>query len=244
MALGVALGVQLGGCSTLQPEVSLPPTSLQTLEYYPRLVKGYQNTYPPRRVLVLVPTDAREFKDSTAADHQPDGVDPAIGVTLGRNEEIVQRLYSSPLAPIVQKAIEQSAEEAGLVPLNSAQSSYASLKVMEEDYVLESTIVNCWVKKRRGQDTRYGPTWLTSAEFGLQVKIYKPPFHTPFWEGSSPASYDDPPLRSALNPEDDTGIYDEPGQVLSIALTRAVAGILRHEDLVELMSQDLIIPRR
>lgn len=242
--LGVALGLQVGGCSTLRDQLSLPPTSLQTLEYYPRLVKGYQSTYPPRRILVLLPVDARQFRDPTAADHSPDGGNPAIGVTLGRNDEIVQRLYSAPLAAIVQKAIGQSVEEAGMVPLNSPQISYASIKTMDEDYVIESRIARCWVKKRRGQDGRYGPTWLTGAEFGLDVKIYKPPFHTPFWDGNSPASYDDPPLRSAVSPEDETGIYDEPGQVLSIALTRAVAGIFRREDLRELISQDVIVPRR
>ena len=109
---------------------------------------------------------------------------------------------------------------------------------MGEDYVLEARITRCWVTKHRGPDGRNGPSWFTNADFPIDATVYKPPFKTPFWQGRSPASYDDPPLNA--NPEDDTGIYDEPGQVLSIALTRAVAGIFQQNDLRTLITEDQI----
>ena len=58
-------------------------------------------------------------------------------------------------------------------------------------------------------------------------------------QGDSDAAYDDPPLSANTgNPEDETEIYDQPGQVLSVALTRAVAGIFKRNDLRTLISQD------
>jgi len=76
------------------------------------------------------------------------------------------------------------------------------------------------------------------------VAIYKPPFPVPFWQSSSAAEYNDPPTPAAgARPEDETEIYDQPGEVLSVALTRAVAGIFRRDDLRTLVLQDVIPPR-
>lgn len=66
----------------------------------------------------------------------------------------------------------------------------------------------------------------------------------PFWQGTSSSLYNDPPIGSfGLGPEDEAGVYDNPGEVLSVALTRAVAGIFQHEDFRTLVSQDEIHPR-
>ncbi len=222
--------------------MNLPPVSGQLLEYYPRQVKGYQNSYPPRHVLVLATVDAREFKHPTVSDHLPDAQgNPMIGVVLDRGQQVIQRLYSQPFGPVVQKAFAASAEEAGMVPFASDQSLDSALKNTNVEYVLASKLVRCWVKKQRGPDTRFGPTWATVADFAVEVAVYKPPFHTPFWQGSTAATYDDPPLGNfTAGPEDDTSIYDEPGQVLSVALTRAVAGVFRRPDLRSLILEDII----
>ena len=80
------------------------------------------------------------------------------------------------------------------------------------------------------------------AEFAVEVAIYKPPFHTPFWHASSASAYDDPPLNNFLSgPEDDTSIYDDPGEVLSVALTRAVANTFRRPDLRALVLDDTVL---
>ena len=110
--------------------------------------------------------------------------------------------------------------------------------VKNTEYVLESKIRRCWVKKSRatGQD---GPIWRTVADFVLDVSIYKPPFSAPFWTGSTNDTYYDPPVGSfGLGSEDEAGIYDEPGQVLSVALTRSVAAIFQRQDLRNLMLED------
>jgi hypothetical protein len=245
-AAGVTLLVAIcggGGCSSFfQETVNLAPSSGQILEYYPRQVKGYQNSYPPRRMLVLPSTDAREFNDPSASDHAPDDQgNPRIGVVLDRDHHVIQRIYSQPLGPVVQKAFAASAEEAGLVPSVSDDSVDSALKERTFEYVLASTLVRCWVKKQRGSDTRYGPTWRTAADFAVEVRIYKPPFHNPFWQGTIAATYDDPPVGNfTIGADDDTSVYDEPGQVLSVALTRAVAGVFRRGDLRSLILEDII----
>jgi hypothetical protein len=77
----------------------------------------------------------------------------------------------------------------------------------------------------------------------LDVEIYKSPFSVPFWAGTVADTYYDPPVGSfGLGAEDEAGIYDEPGQVLSVALTRAVAGIFRRTDLRDLMLEDDVHP--
>jgi hypothetical protein len=230
------------GCSMFFPQtVNVPPYSNQALEYYPRQVKGYQNSYPPRRLTVLPTTDAREFNDSNASDHEPDDQgNPRIGVVLDRNHRVLQRIYSQPLGPVAQKAFAASAEEAGLIPSVSDESLDSALENRKVEYVLASKLVRCWVKKQRGSDTRYGPTWRTEADFAVEVAIYKPPFRTPFWQGAIAATYDDPPVGNfVMGAEDDTGIYDEPGQVLSVALTRAVAGVFHRADLRSLILEDI-----
>ncbi len=75
------------------------------------------------------------------------------------------------------------------------------------------------------------------ADFTLDVTVYKPPFKVPFWQGSSSQSYFDPPIGSfGLGPDDEAGIYDEPGQVLSVAMTRAA--IFQREDFRTLVEGD------
>jgi hypothetical protein len=101
------------------------------------------------------------------------------------------------------------------------------------------------VVKQRGADNESGPGWFSAADVALDVTIYKAPFAVPFWQGRSTAEYNDPPTPSAgSRTEDETEIYDQPGEVLSVALTRAVAGIVRHQDLHTLVVQDAIPPRR
>jgi hypothetical protein len=243
MRFVIAAGVVLlaAGCAMLGLESGPPPapTEMQTLEYYAYQVKGYQDSYPRREILVLAPVDARDFSDAGTPDHEPLNGDPAIGFVSDRDGAIITRLYAEPLAPVVQKAIAGSAQEAGLDAKISPDSTYTPGKKLPEDYVLASKITRCWVKKRRAPDGTYGPVWMTAADFALEVQIFKPPFSAPFWEGSSEQPYNDPPVGSfGLGPEDEAGIYDEPGQVLSVALTRAVAGIFEHNDLHSLVLED------
>jgi len=67
---------------------------------------------------------------------------------------LAQRLYSAPFLTLVQKAIERSAEESGMVALESTDSTYSGARKKGEDYVLESRVVRCWVKKQRGPNAR------------------------------------------------------------------------------------------
>jgi hypothetical protein len=232
------LALAIAGCAAVGAGGSqpIPTTSVQTVEYYPFQVKGYQNTYPHRSVVVLLPTDARDLSASNAA---PDPGQPPIGVVTDQSELIIQRLYSQPLANIVQGAIVRSAEEAGLSSTAANQSAYLSDTKTNADYVLASQITKCWVKKHRGPNGQFGPTWSTVADFTVKVTLYKPPFQTPFWQGTSAQSYYDPPIGSfGLGPDDEAGIYDDPGQVLSVSMTRAVAGIFQRDDLHALVLGD------
>ncbi len=227
------------GCATVGGNSGMPtePTSVQTIEYYPFQVKGYQGTYPRRAVVVLLPLDARQL---SGPNTQPLDDNPAIGVVTNRSEEVLQRLFSKPLPTVVQGAIGRSAQEAGMDASPAANSDYQ--RKAKADYVIASKITRCWVKKHRGPDGSFGPTWSTEADFALEVIIYKPPFKVPFWQGTSSSTYYDPPIGSfGLGPEDEAGIYDEPGQVLSVALTRAVAGIFQRDDLHTLIVQDPIV---
>jgi hypothetical protein len=229
------------GCSLTSGGVTMPkgPVSVQKLEYYPYQVKGYQNTYPDRSLVVLMPVDARPDRDP-GPDAPPGKV--FIGVIEDRDKTIIQRLYSDPLPAIVQHAIVQSAGEAGLRPTAAAETNYVPDLYNNYTYVLQTSIVRCWVTKRRGADGQNGPTWRTAADFGLKLALYKPPFKIPFWQGSSDSTYNDPPIGTfGLGPEDEVGIYDEPGQDLSVALTRGVAGIFQHQDLHTLIVQDVVL---
>ncbi len=243
----LALMAGLWGCGTAVSEgTAQPPTaSLQTIEYYPELVKGYQNSYPARRVLVLASVDAREFSDPTATLHAPDQGNPAIGVVLDANGSVTQRLYSPPFLSVVQKAIERSTEEAGMIALGSSDSSYRGGIKKDEDYVLENRVVRCWVKKQRGRGDGHGPIWQTTAEFAIDATLYKPPFRVAYWQGHSTAQFSDPPLNHPIgSADDDSAIYDEPGQVMSVAFTRAVAGIFDRDDLRTLITQDRMLHAR
>lgn len=211
-------------------------TSVQTVEYYPFLVKGYQNSFPRRSILILIPNDARDMGGDTA----PLNGNPEIGVAVDKDGNVTQRLYAAPLGPILQKAIARSADEAGLTAFSSIDSAYKAGVKNANGYVLESKITKCWVKKSRGS----GQLFRTVADFRIEVSIYKPPFSVPFWSGATSDTYYDPPVGSfGLGPDDEAGIYDEPGQVLSVAMTRTVAQIFQRQDLRNLMLEDDIRAR-
>lgn len=231
----------LAGCATINPYApgANAPTSIQKLEYYPFQVKGYQNSYPRRSVLVLMPTMQADAPGVPADQALSLNGDPAIGQVFGENSQLMQRLYSDPIPPIIQAAIARSAEEAGMTAVTSKDTAYQPGVRMPQDYVIGCKIVRCWVRKSRTAGGQYGPIWQTVADFGLDVTIYKPPFSVAFWHGNSNETYYDPPVGSlSLGPEDEAGIYDEPGEVLSVALTRAVAGIFEKPDLRNLVLED------
>jgi hypothetical protein len=246
--LAAAAAVMLAACATtVQQEIAnTPPTSVEALSYYPFQVKGYQNSYPRKRVLVLMPVDARDFKDVGGQSHEPQDGDPATGVMLGPAGEVVQHIYSSPLPTLVQQAIVQSTDEAGMVATASNATLDAALKQPGEDYVLASKITRCWVNKHSGPASgasgSTGQIWFTTADVALDVTIYKPPFSVPFWQGVSAATYNDPPADNGSGMGDEVPIYEHPGEVLSVALTRAVAGIFKREPLHSLVLQDTIHP--
>lgn len=228
----------LSGCATQRSEY-MEPVSIQTVEYYPFQVKGYENTYPKRRILIVPPVDARDFKDVAGVSHDPYDDHPSIGVVLDQTGKIDQHIYGTDLATLFQDAIAKAANEAGMISSTSSLTQADALKARGNDYVLAAKLSRCWVVKHRGPDNPAGPTWFTSADVAIQVAIYKPPFAIPFWQDESSANYSDPPTPAAgLPPEDQTEIYDDPGQVLSVALTRAVAGIFKRDSLHELIVED------
>jgi hypothetical protein len=217
-----------------------PLTSVETLQYYPFQVKGYQNTYPKRQVMVLPVLDARNFRDTSGAAHAPDNGNPAIGVIRDKSGEIIQRLYGPALEPLVQQAIVQAAQEAGMVSSGSSLPLQVALNMRQAQYLIAAKIARLWVDKHREPDNAGGPMWSATAEVALDVAVYKPPFEVPFWQGESDATYEDPPAPVAgIAPEDETEIYDDPGQVLSVGLTRAVAGIFKRDDLHALITEDV-----
>jgi hypothetical protein len=119
------------------------------------------------------------------------------------------------------------------LPLKEALSS------RQAQYVIATKIARFWVDKHRGPDNAAGPTWSANAEVALDVVIYKAPFEVPFWQGESDATFDDPPAPvSGAAPEDETEIYDDPGQVLSVGLTRAAGGVFKRDDLHTLITED------
>jgi hypothetical protein len=222
--------------TTVQME---PLKSTQALQYYPFQVKGYQNTYPKRRVMVLAAVDARDFKDTSGAAHSPENGNPAIGVIRDKSGEIVQRLYGPALEPLVQQSIAQAAQEAGMISSASNIPLKNALSLRQAQYLIAAKIARFWVDKHGGPANAAGPTWSATAEVALDVVVYKAPFEVPFWQGESDATYDDPPAPVAgMSPEDETEIYDDPGQDLSVGLTRAVAGIFQRDDLHTLITED------
>jgi hypothetical protein len=242
MRTGVALcaALLIAGCSALgSGQVQFEPVSIQTVEYYPFQVKGYQNTYPKRRIAVIPALDARDFKEAGAAGHESSEGHSAIGVIVGQRGEIEQRLYGPSLEPLIRDAIAQAAGEAGMVSSTSSQTLPQALAARTANYVLAAKITRCWLNKHRGPDNASGATWFASADVTLEVAVYKPPFSVPFWHNESVATYDDPPaLAPGASADEATEIYDEPGQVLSVALTRAAAGIFKREDLHSLILED------
>jgi hypothetical protein len=229
----------LTGCSTVNEggggTAAAPTTSVQTLEYYQYQVKGYQNSYPKKTILILTPADVREATGNAA----PLNGNPAIGIVADESGNITERLYGAALGPILQAAIGRSAIEAGLSASSSSEVTYQRGVKNTAAYVLESKIRRCWVKKARSTTGQNGPGWRTMADVSIDVTIYKPPFSVPFWTGTSNDTYFDPPVGSfGLGSEDEAGIYDEPGQVLSVALTRSVAAIFQRQDLRNLMLED------
>jgi hypothetical protein len=244
-ALACGMLLLLTSCATTYHEnLGIPPVSFQTLQYYPFLVKGYQKTFPAKHIVVLTAADARSFKDAGSVNHEPYQGHPAIGVVLDRQGVVAQRLYAPDFGPLMRDAIVQSAQEAGMSSSASPLELKDALKAHGADYVLLVKITGLWVVKQRGADSEDGPDWFSAADVTLDVTIYKPPFAVPFWQGPSIADYNDPPKPAAgAQPEDETEIYDQPGEVLSVALTRAVAGIFEHDDLHTLVEQDSIPPR-
>ncbi len=246
---GVALvgvfALMLAGCATARhATVAMAPISIQTVKYYPFQVKGYQQSFPNRRIMVLTAVDARDFKEASTFSHQPYLGHPAIGVILDHQGQVIQRLYGPDLDPLVRNGIAQSAREAGMTASTSALPLHDALRARGAEYLLVAKILGMWVVKQRGADREGGPGWFSAADVALDVTIYKPPFNVPFWHGMSASEYDDPPRPSAgASPEDETEIYDRPGEVLSVALTRAVAGIFRRKDLRTLVQQDTIPAR-
>jgi hypothetical protein len=238
--LRVAPALAMAGCTSLglaRPSLQLKPISIETVRYYPYLVKGYQDSFPHRSVLVLAPVDAHGLGNPKIA---PLDGRPEIGVTNNRSEVVLQRLYSAPLAPIVQKAIAHSADEAGLLATVASGAKYDPRR-RGVDYVLASTITQCWVKKHLAANGDSGPAWRTVAKFALEVTLYKPPFKVAFWKGESSVEYEDPAWDSyALGPGDEISIYEHPGEDLSVAMSRAVAGIFQRQDLHMLVLEDRI----
>jgi hypothetical protein len=235
----------LAGCATTYHEnLGISPVSIQTLQYYPFLVKGYQKTFPNKHIVILTSADVRSFMEAGSVNHEPYQGHPAIGVVLDRHGVVAQQLYGPDLGPLLREAIAQSAREAGMSSSTSPAALKDALNARGADYVLVANVTGLWVVKQRGTTSEDGPSWFSAAGVALYVMIYKPPFAVPFWQEPIAAEYNDPPKPVAgASPEDETEIYDQPGEVLSVALTRAVAGIFQRDDLHTLVQQDAIPAR-
>ncbi len=238
IVLAMALGA--AACSTTTGgQAAMPAVSIQTLQFYPYLVKGFQNSYPKRTIVVLTPTLLRDFAQADNADHTPYQGHPAIGVILDQRDHVDQRLYGPSLGALLRDAIAEAAREAGMIAWTTTNPLQTELLARRADYVLAASLTELWVVKQRGKDTEAGPNWFSAARVSMNVAIYKPPFDVPFWQGASTAQYNDPAMPAAgAMPEDETEIYSQPGQVLSVALSRAAAGIFQHDDLHTLLLQD------
>jgi hypothetical protein len=220
------------GCATNQ-EQNPPATSVQSVQYYPFLVKGYENMYPKRRAVVLPATDQRDFADTGGADHSPNGGRPAIGAVVDQQGKVIERLFGPPLETLVQDAVVHAANEAGMAASPTAVPLHQELTGRAADYVITESIQRFWVTKGRGPDEPDGPSWHAVAEVILNAVVYKPPFAV------ASAVYTDPPApANGMNLGDEAEIYDQPGEVLSVALTRAVAQIFKRDDLHTLVEQD------
>jgi hypothetical protein len=102
------------------------------------------------------------------------------------------------------------------------------------DYVMTGEITSCWVVKHYRADLMWGGIWVTEARFALSLEIYKPPFHVAFWRREETVRYSDPPDGGV----DSVGMFGSPAEVLSVALTRAVARIVGSQDLDQLINED------
>jgi hypothetical protein len=229
----------IAGCAAHQERLALSPSSVQAVQYYPFQVKGFQNSYPRRTAAVLPAADARTFNGIAQTDHQPDQGRPAVGVIVDETGKIAQRLYGPPLDSLVQDAIARAAQEAGLDATAVNLPLQNELAARNTDYVIDTKIVRCWVTKSRGgAHPQGGPLWHATAEVALDVTIYKPPFTVPFWQGQAAAVYDDPPPSISGDNAGEAEIYEQPGEVLSVAMTRAVAAVFKRDDLHNLSVQD------
>jgi len=242
LRLSAALCVIAAGCASNQAASPLAANSVESVQYFPFQVKGYENTYPKRQVAVVAVVDARDFKDAGAGGHEPFEGHPAIGTVFAADGQVAQRLYGPALGDLFAGAIAQAGQEAGMSATVSPTPLKAELAARKADYVISARVKRCWVTKHRGPDGWAGPSWRTEAVVALSVTIYKPPFEVAFWQGDSASRYDDPPVGGGAG-GDETGIYDQPGEVLSVALTRAVAGLFRQDDLRTLIAQDPIKPK-
>jgi len=232
------------GCAAGQERPAMPPTSVQAVQYYPYQVKGYQNLYPKRRAIVLPAIDARAFDGIATSDRQPDQGRSPIGVIVDENGKTEQRLYGPALEALTQDAIAHAAQEAGLNSIAASMPLPNALAARDADYVISAKILRCWVRKTHGGSHSPVVAWSSVADVALDVAIYKPPFTVAFWQGQSAAVYNDPPPSVSGDVTNEVEIYEQPGEVLAVALTRAVAGIFKRDDLYTLMTQDAIRVRR
>ena len=240
IGLVLLVAAVLTGCAVSSTS-NLEPVSNQTLVYYPGLVKGFERTYPARRIMVLAVVDNCE------AGGRPDpavsGAGQEVGETRDAHGRILQHLYTASIVSVVQKAIEDAAQEAGMTPMASSDTAYTGQDATTADYVLQSKLTRCWVKKQRVSDANRVESWQTIANFAIDAVIYKPPFRVPFWQASVSETYSDPPDVVTTAADDQASIYDEPGEVLSVAFTRSVEGIFKRSDLHTLITEDRALRR-
>jgi hypothetical protein len=221
----------------------MPNASVESIQYYPRFVKGYEDSFPLRPIMVLLPVDQREFPGRWSRDHQPLNGDPAIGAVLDAKGDVIKKLYSKPFLDLVQKALGHAAAEAGMTPVFSNQTSYESvLPSSPPAYVLASRVTRCWVERKLDPNGNGPGVWRSWAEFDLEATVYRVPYRVPFWQTKSVSVFYDPP-PDTFDPglASETALYETSGEVLSVALTRAVAGIFNHYQLRNLIAQDRVL---
>ena len=103
----------LAGCSTVNEgggTAAAPTTSVQTLEYYPYQVKGYQNSYPRKTIVILMPADAREATGNAA----PLNGNPAIGIIVDQSGSVTERLYTA------RRSVRSCKQRSGARPMRRA----------------------------------------------------------------------------------------------------------------------------
>ena len=259
------------GALLLLPE---PRPILVHVDFLPFLVKGNRPQFPPDRILVLEPQDARKpYPLKTAAPLPPTQGNAAVlgiygqnfqegpvqvnSLRLGAQRKMQAGIPYPPDVPLgifllpdlprlVQNTLAQHFTEAGFrverAPGQPAEIAAANER--QPDYVLQSEIkkfslialeryreveVNAHVSSHTITIPVRGPV---QADVTLGLQLSRWPEGRVVWQGEVSNTVNDPPL------DDSVFLYGTPGEMMTMAMSRAVGSILVTHSL-----QDVLLKR-